>query len=143
MKYKIRGIIKAAASSLGIDPQEVNLVTKAIPVAIEGIEVTYETLADIRDNPDKYEDLSAKVRNQSLRAIEMIDDLFQRYPDLYLAAEKLNGAVSSTGLHAGGVVISGVPLLGTLPLTKGSDTAVLPVIQINMQDIPYYNLLKS
>lgn len=142
IKYKIRGIIKAAGASLGIDPQEVNAVTMLIPASIEGIEVSYETLVDIRDNPDNYEDMSAKIKNQAVRAINAVDELFQRYPDLYLAAQKLNGVVSSTGLHAGGVVISGLPLAGNLPMTKGSDTAVLPVLQVNMNDVPFYNLLK-
>lgn len=74
--------------------------------------------------------------------MDAIDDLFQRYPQLYMAAQKLNGAVSTTGIHAGGVIVSGVPLAGNLPMTKGSDTAVLPVLQVDIADIGFYNLLK-
>lgn len=72
----------------------------------------------------------------------MLQEVFKEHPDVYDAVTRLKGAISSTGIHAGGVVISSKTISKHIPLMKGSDTAVLPVCQADMSDVTFFNGLK-
>ena len=44
--------------------------------------------------------------------------MFEEYPEVKDAIEHLNGAISSVGIHAGGVVISSKKIGDHIPLMK-------------------------
>lgn len=46
-------------------------------------------------------------------------------------------------IHAGGVVVSGKPLRENIPIMLGkTDTAVLPLVQLAMEDLDFFKALK-
>ena len=140
-KYKLKNLIKDSMRAFSLPYEEANAITKALPDMIDGKEASYEYMAEIYAEPDKYVDLGNKVISQVTKAMDMLKDLFNKYPDVYEAVNNLTGCISSFGLHAGGVIIAGVPLAKNIPLTSGSDTAILPVCQIAMEDLDFYKAL--
>lgn len=141
-KYNLKNTIKAAMSALIPDSyEEANSITKKIPGLLEGETVSYELLMKMYNNPEKY-DLSSKTLNEIKVAVETLENLFNEYPEIYDCVSHLSGAVASVGLHAGGVIIASKPLYCNVPIMEGSDTAVLPVVQLEMSDIDYVKLLK-
>ena len=143
-KYGLKNTIKAAMSALVPDSfEEANNITKLIPASIDGGEVTYDLMCDIRSNPDSYADnLSQNEIKQIENIMGKLDELFAKYPEVYAAVTHIKGAISGTGLHAGGVIVSSKPLFENLPIMSGSDTAVLPVVQIEMKDLDFFKALK-
>ena len=101
-----------------------------------------DELEDIYKHPDIERDRSDREIKSCINAYDTLQEVFNKYPDVYECVKHLKGLIKSVGVHAGGVLISGVPLNGNVPLEKSTgDSAVLPVIQISMADIPFYSLL--
>lgn len=56
---------------------------------------------------------------------------------------KLTGIIRTTGCHAGGIIISSKILKNYFPLMKSQGgSAILPMIQLEMNDLEFFNLLK-
>jgi DNA polymerase III alpha subunit len=55
----------------------------------------------------------------------------------------LCGCISSTGIHAGGVIISNKPINENAAILEGGDTAVLPLIQFEMNDLDFFGFLNT
>lgn len=141
-EYKLKNTIKAVMSAFNYPYQEANEITRTLPDMIDGSPATYDTIVKVYKDPDKYEDLGTKVINDCKRAYERLDNLFKKYPEVYDAVTKLKGCITSTGIHAGGVIISGKKLNENLPMITGSDTAILPLVQIEMADLDFFKALK-
>ena len=143
-EYNLKNTIKAVMSALVEDSyEEANTLTKSLPDTIDGNGVTYDLLMKIHNNPNEYEeDLGPNIINQVHKSVEKLEDIFKKYPDVYGAVTHLKGCIVSTGLHAGGVIVSGKPLFENIPIMSGSDTAVLPVVQIEMKDLDFFKALK-
>lgn len=129
-------------SAFNLPYEEANEITKQIPDMIDGKEATFDYIMEIADDPDKFADLGNRTISQVKKCAELLKVLFSKYPDVYAAVSNLAGCVAGTGIHAGGVVISAKPLAKNLPLMSGSDTAVLPLCQIAMDDLWFFNALK-
>lgn len=143
-QYNLKNTIKAVFSAYVEDSfEEANRVTKAIPSFIDGQTTTYNLLEKYYKEIDRYEaDLGKKNAQDIIKAYELLQETFKKYPKIYDAVINLKGCIASYGLHAGGVIISGKPLSENVPLMTGSDTAILPVVQIEMGDLDFYKLLK-
>lgn len=141
-KYGLKNTIKAAMSALVPDSfDEANAVTKKIPSLIEGNNVDYDYIMKAYNDPDHL-GLNQRSISQITMAVEEMEKLFKKYPLVYRAVSSIGGCLKSTGLHAGGVIISSKILKENVPLMEGSSIAVLPVVQIEMSDIDYVKLLK-
>lgn len=130
----IRDVVKALQDDN--DPQcpyneeLAKMIAATIPMKMpDQGEVNYKRIKEIAEHPDKFvtewgEHKARKVINQCQE--------FMKYMAIYPYIEDhlkvLEGAITSTSLHAGGVVICPVPIADVIPieLSKG-DTAVLPV----------------
>lgn len=122
--------------------EESNRITKSIPDFIDGSGTTYEAIVEIATNNDDYQDLGPRALGQVNKAYETLQELFVKYPEVHSAVTELKGCIANTGLHAGGVVVSGKILKDNIPLVAGSETAVLPLVQVDMDDLEYYSALK-
>lgn len=146
--YKIKSLIKAIVSAYYSESEnyseivkEINIFTKTIPMTIGGKEVTYNLIEDAFENPNNY-DISDKeyIKVQKLKTD--LDLLMEKYPEIKHGIIKLKNVISSTGAHAGGVVISSKKLRCNVPLIKPTGAAVLPIIQLEMNDLDFFGLLK-
>lgn len=121
---------------------------------IGGEGVTYELVEYIALS-ERGEDVVDNVRHQEIyeectsRDIHMVcncyntlQNVFKENPEVKDAITKLRGAISQTGLHAGGVIVSSKKIGEHIPLMKGSDTAVLNVCQADMGDVTFFSALK-
>ena len=141
-EYKLKNTIKSVMSAYEYSYEEANEMTKSLPDTIDGNAATYDLIMDVATNPDKYADLGPREIGDCQRSKTKLEEMFQKYPEVYDAVTHLKGCISGTGLHAGGVVIAGKILKENMPLMSGSDTAVLPVVQIEMNDLGFFNALK-
>lgn len=111
--------------------------------------VEYFTLVErgeyVEDNKrynEIYSELTQKERRNIVKCYDTLNEVFKDYPEVKDAIIHLKGAISQTGLHAGGVVISSKNIGEYIPLMKGSDTAVLSVCQTDMEGVMFYKGLK-
>lgn len=143
-QYKLKNTIKALLSAeRGFTAEFQNGITKKIPDKLGDYSVTYQLILDIHEHPENYnEDLTDKEMKNAEEVYNVMQETFKTNPEVKLAFERICGAYSSTGIHAGGVVISSKPIGDYIPLMKGSDTAVLNVCQTDMHGIGFFNLLK-
>lgn len=143
-QYKLKNTIKAIMSSLGCPFQESNEITRDIPDMVDGHAVTYDLIEDVAKNPDsdKYVTMSEKEKASLAKIYDRLKLLFQKYPVVYAGVQNICGCISSTGIHAGGVIISNKPIDQNAAVIDGGDTAVLPLIQFEMADLDFFGFLK-
>lgn len=154
-QYKLKNTIKAVLSAeRGFTAEYQNSITKSIPDLIGGETVTFELLEyivlsergeDVEENPayqEAYVEASAREINTATNCYNILQEVFKENPEVKDAITHLRGAISSTGLHAGGVVVSSKKIGEHIPLMKGSDTAVLYVCQADMSGVTFFNGLK-
>lgn len=143
-EYKLKNTIKAIMSFLKCPFQESNEVTRDIPDLVDGYTVTYELIEDVALNPDseKYATMSEREKQGLKKNYDKLQDIFQKYPVVYAGVKNLAGTISSTGIHAGGVIVSSKPINEYGAIIDGGDTAVLPLIQFEMADLDFWGWLK-
>ena len=142
--YKLKNTIKAIMSFLGCPFQESNEVTKDIPDLIDGHTVTYDLIEDVTKNPDseKYITMTDREKQGLAKNYAKLQEIFQKYPIVYAGIQNICGCISSTGIHAGGVIISNKPINQNAAIIDGGATAVLPLIQFEMADLDFFGFLK-
>lgn len=130
-------------SFLNCSFQESNEVTKDIPDLIDGHAVTYDFIEDVAKNPDsdKYVTMTDREKSQISKIYDKLQEVFQKYPIVYAGIQNICGCISSTGIHAGGVIISNHPINQNAAIIDGGDTAVLPLIQFEMADLDFFGFL--
>lgn len=143
-EYKLKNTIKAVMSYLGCPFQEGNEVTRDIDDLVDGHAVTYDLIEDVATNPDseKYATMTAKEKAKLARNYDTLKKLFQKYPIIYGAIKNVCGCLASTGIHAGGVIVCRYPINEHGAVIYGGDTAVLPLIQFEMNDLDFFGFLK-
>lgn len=143
-EYKLKNTTKAIMSSLGVPFTEQNEVTRDIPDLIDGKPVTYELIEGVHNNPEdpKYASFTEKEVSKLNSIYDKYQEVFRKYPQVYQGIKHICGCIANTGLHAGGVIISRYPLAPNVGLIDGGDTAVLPLVQVEMTDMDFYGLLK-
>lgn len=143
-EYKLKNTIKAIMSALGCDFAESNEITRDIPDMVDGNAVTYDLIEDVALNPDKdkYASMSDREKQSLGKIYDKLKALFQKYPIVYSGVKQVCGCLASTGIHAGGVIISRKPINQHAAIIDGGDTAVLPLVQAEMTDLDFFGLLK-
>lgn len=140
---KLKSSMKHIGSAVGIPNQDINDLTKIIPQFIDGKDPTLDSIFEITDDPDSFiADLGIQNVNSIKKCGEKLREFFLLYPKFESYIRNLTGCVSGVGIHAGGVVVSGKPLSDHIPLMTGSDTAVLPLVQEDMEGVTFHNALK-
>ena len=162
-KFSIKTIVKSILSAeKGFTADFQNSITKLIPAKIgEVTNVSYEVLELVANEPEEsnynteeeyqrnlsqyekiVEDASPMELRQAKDAYAKLKEICEQYPQVYLGITKLRSCISGVGIHAAGVVISSKEISSSLPIMKGSDTAVLPVLQLDMHAVTFFNALK-
>lgn len=123
--------IKSIGTIYSIPPAEVNSLTKLIPAPVEGVEMTLEDLM----NPQHDRYMEAAEFRTAIASPEW-QKLIQR-------ATGIAGRVKQTGMHAGGVIISPIPLSESVPMhVREKDGEMIMATQWQYQDCESLGLIK-
>lgn len=143
-KYKLKNVTKDVMSNLGCPFQEANAITKDIPDMIDGKEVTWDLIEGVATDPsnEKYSNFTEQEKGQVTNIYNKYQDLFRKYPTVYDAIKSICGCIKSTGIHAGGVIVCREPIKNHMGILAPTGSAVLPIIQIAMNDLEFYGFLK-
>ena len=143
-KYKLKNVTKDVMSNLGCPFQEANAITKDIPDLLDGKEVTWDLIEGLATDPsnEKYSNFTEQEKKQIANIYDKYQNLFRKYPTVYDAIKSICGCIKSTGIHAGGVIICREPIKNHMGILSPTGSAVLPIIQIAMNDLEFYGFLK-
>lgn len=117
---KAKMAIKDVGRVLSIPLAKVNAVAKLVP---EELSITLDKALEI--------DADLKRTYETDPEVKKLIDL----------ARKLEGSVRNTGIHAGGMIISGEPLTDHIPVCKSKDTEILAT-QFSMKPVEAVGMLK-
>lgn len=143
-EYQLKNTIQAVNTAFNLlSSDEINQITKSIPTKIGENDASFELIESLALETIDVSDYSDTVLRQCKKAYETLKSLFIMYPEMEMAVKKLRGAIKTMGVHAGGIVVSQLPLPMNLPLLKAkSDSALLPVLQLEMNDLDFFKVLK-
>lgn len=126
--------------------EEAQAITKPIPAKWpDQSDLTFDKMREVLNDPpdeaiigeleqDDIEDMR-KVANEYFNAINQV-------PGLPEAINRVEGAKKSFGLHAGGIIISGIPIKTVCPVSKVPKSAILPATQYDMNQVAKLGLIK-
>lgn len=144
-RYKLKNTAKAILSAEGCDFTTANEITKGIPNLVDGNkEVTYDLIEEIAKDPTdpKFANYSKQEVDSLLKAYDKLQECFKMYPKVYDGIQHLNGCINSVGVHAGGVIVSKLPISNNAAVIINKGGAYLPVIQFEMSDLDFFGFLK-
>lgn len=117
---KAKMAIKDVGRVLSIPLAKVNEIAKLIP---EDLNITLD---------------KALEKDHDLKNVYDTDEEVARLIDL---AKILEGSIRNTGIHAAGIIISGVPLTSLIPICNAKDSD-MPVTQFSMKPVEAVGMLK-
>ena len=143
-EYKLKNTTKAIMSNLGCSFTEQNEITRDIPDMIDGKQVNYDLIEKVATDSDneKYSSFTDGEKKQLKKMYDKYQELFQKYPSVYHGLKHICGCISNTGIHAGGVILCNKNITESAAIIDGGDTAVLPLIQLEMSELDYFGFLK-
>ena len=143
-EYQLKNTIQAVNTAFNFLPsKEINQITKSIPVKIGELDASFELIEQIATQSIDVSDFPDSVIRQCAKTYETLNNLFFMYPEFGFAVKKLKGAIKSIGLHAGGIIVSRLPLPHHSSLLKAkTETALLPILQLEMSDLDDFKFLK-
>ncbi|MFA6914828.1 MAG: DNA polymerase III subunit alpha [Parachlamydiales bacterium] len=118
---KAKSSIKDVGRVLNVPLAKVNAIAKLIP---EDLNITLE---------------KALEKEVELRNLIQTDPEANQVIDL---AQKLEGSIRNTGIHAAGILISGEPLIEHIPIFLSKDSDEMPVSQFSMKPVEMVGMLK-
>lgn len=127
---EIKAIVKMIASDGGKMPDQ--------------DDATYEIMMDMSVNPQDYERYGEVNLKKGIEASKQFRKAMDTYPELHESLKRIEGAIDTSGIHAGGVIISSRPLSQDCPtmLPTGKSKAVLPITMWDYPDCEELGLLK-
>jgi DNA polymerase-3 subunit alpha len=117
---KAKMALKDVGRVLSVPLSKVNEIAKLVP---EDLNITLD---------------KALEKDHDLRTLYENDEEVGRLIDL---AKRLEGSIRNTGIHAAGIIISGVPLTELIPICNAKDSD-MPVTQFSMKPVEAVGMLK-
>lgn len=117
---KAKMALKDVGRVLSVPLSKVNMIAKLVP---EDLNITLD---------------KALEKDHELKSLYENDEEVGRLFDL---AKKLEGSIRNTGIHAAGIIISGVPLTDLIPICNAKDSD-MPVTQFSMKPVEAVGMLK-
>lgn len=104
---------------------------------------TYKDMMEISVHPENYERYGATLP-KFIEASKEFRKLMTKYPELNEHLQRIEGAIDTSGIHAGGVIISKRPLDLDCPTVQPTEKskAVLPITMWDYPDCESVGLLK-
>jgi len=138
VKSGIRDIVRV----YDIDPAVASEISELLPDKMpDQSDITLDILMKLADDADFATKYGA--REGSIVAIaSRFKEYMLEFPDIYKNLSRIEGIIRSKGLHAGGVVICRDKISNYIPIEKGTSTAVLDVITIDMDSCDKVGIVK-
>jgi DNA polymerase III subunit alpha len=104
---------------------------------------TYKDMMEISVHPEDYERYGATLP-KFVEASKEFRKLMTKYPELNEGLQRIEGAIDTSGIHAGGVIISNRPINLDCPTTMptSKSKAVMPITMWDYPDCEDVGLLK-
>ncbi len=115
--YKTRAVVLDVARALGLDIREAMEITKEIS-SLSSFDV--ET-----DEGTEEQKIDQMEFSEVCKHYPELGAYFEKYPDVLRHAEVLRNQVKNMGKHAGGVIISNLPLQDKIPVVRDKSGAVV------------------
>jgi DNA polymerase-3 subunit alpha len=147
VKAGLRDIVRVLDHTYALGGYLANLIPARMP---DQSEVTLAALRTYLDDPEgakerygtnNFDSIQKSVK-ELFRVLSEADPPDNPKTKILEALERCEGAIRSVGIHPAGVVITPGPVIEYLPIMRGSDKAVLPVEQFDMEDIDKIGALK-
>lgn len=124
--YKFKLALQDVTRALGGDMAEIIAITKELPNDVDDLrdggysicsscEHRHNEVKCLKCNNSDTEEITI---GKILSEHEQLEQYSQQYPDRVNRACEMVGKIKALSKHAGGVIISGVPIRGKIPLTK-------------------------
>lgn len=104
---------------------------------------TYKKMMEIAIKPDDYAEYGTELP-AFIEASKQFRALMSKYPELHERLQRIEGCIQTSGIHAGGVIISKRPLWMDCPtiLPRDASKAILPITMWDFPDCEEIGLLK-
>lgn len=160
--FKLKGAIDSICSALEMkDPNDkrktiaygrkvaeevkeaINMIATETGKMPDQSEVTYHDMMNISINPDDYKRYDSAL-DRAIEASKEFRRLMEKYPELNENLKAIEGTISTSGIHAGAVIISKRPLIMDCPtlIPDEKSKAVLPITMFDYPDCEEIGLLK-
>ena len=108
-------------------------------------DLTFDKLREVlNDPPDP--DIIGELDQDEIEAMRKVAnayfDAINQIPGLPEKINRVEGTKKSFGLHAGGVIISGIPIKTVCPVSQVPKSAVLPATMFTMNQVAKLGLIK-
>jgi DNA polymerase-3 subunit alpha len=158
-KYKLRSAVNGICKALEKKDKSGKVVAYGYKVADEigavleiagdqgkmpdQSDCTYQKMMEIAERPEKYEEYGSELP-KFIEASKEFRRLMLKYPELNERLAKIEGCIQTSGIHAGGVIISRRPLALDCPtiMPREDSKAVLPITMWDYPDCEEVGLLK-
>lgn len=145
MTMKLRAVTKDVMRAYGIHHTVADDLVKLIPLKINQKDPTIKMIEELES--DLHGELATKVGPESTKKIvkdwqQFLQEICKYPLELERDIRALEGLVRGSGIHAGGVLLAPGPLEEYGVVKQGSETAVIPLISFNMEDIDEVGMLK-
>lgn len=135
----LKGTIKDVLRGLGFTPTESQRVSNMVPDKFpDQSNVTWDSLFSIEPNKEEFIERFGYKESveQIIEQVHQLEEFFETEPSgkARYFIQRAEGLVRSYGVHAGGVVVSPIPV-GTYLPTRYNKKAVAPVVQWDLSDI--------
>ncbi len=110
----------------------------------DGKPCTYKDMMNICIHPEDYERYGEQNLNKFVEASREFRKMMDKYPELNECLPIIEGAIDTSGIHAGGVIISNRPLSLDCPTIAPDEKskAILPITMYDAIDCEELGLLK-
>lgn len=144
-QLKVAGGTRDLMRLCGKNKAEQDLVCNLIEASFpEGSATSAKVLQDLYANPDDYREKFGNKFDGAYEIAKKYQEVAKAEPWIAKTVEKLEGSITATGVHAGGVLVFPGPSSDYAPMTSvlSSKAAVLDVCQYDMSIIDKLGILK-
>lgn len=144
-QFKVAGGSRDILRLLGKKKSEQDEICKLIDAAFpDGSATSAYKLLDLYANPDSYRDTFGDKFDGAYEQAKKFHEVVQQEPWVVKMVESLEGTITGTGVHAGGVLVFPGESSNYAPMSSelSSKAAVLPVCQYDMKIIDMLGILK-
>lgn len=144
-QLKVAGGTRELMRLKGFKKAEQDEICKLVEASYpDGSATSAKSLLDLYVNPDKYRDKFGDKFDGAYEMAKKFQDVARTQPWIVKTIENLEGSITASGVHAGGVLVFPGPSKNYAPMTSvaSSKAAVLDICQYDMKIIDKLGILK-
>lgn len=121
----------------------INMIVNDANKMPDADDVTFKIMMEVSVYPENYQRYGTALP-KAIEASKEFRRMMEKYPELHDNLKEIEGAIDTSGIHAGAVIISKRPLVLDCPtiMPDGKSKAVLPITMYDYPDCEALGLLK-